>query len=83
MEYDFTLCTKYSLYLYTQNKKLSNQTTHIWTPNFRRKKKKKITFRGFGILMVIEDQYNEGDDPSDFSFSLFEMFCQSQIFLFW
>ena len=33
--------------------------------------------------MVIEDQYNEGDDPSDFSFSLFQMFCQSQIFLFW
>ena len=30
--------------------------------------------------MVVGGQYNGGGGPSYFSFSLFQMFCQSQIF---
>ena len=30
--------------------------------------------------MVVGGQYDEGDAPLDFSFSLFQMFCQSQVF---
>ena len=38
VECGFTLCTKYSLYLYTQNKKYP---TKLPTPNFKKKKEKK------------------------------------------
>ena len=38
VEYGFTLYTKYSLYLYTQNKKYP---TKLPTPNFKKKKEKK------------------------------------------
>ena len=38
VEYGFTLYTKYSLYLYTQNK---NYPTKLTTPNFKKKKEKK------------------------------------------
>ena len=48
---------------------------HIYAPNLKRKKKKKITRRGFGILMVEGGQYNGGGDFSNSSFSLFQMFC--------
>ena len=78
VECGFTLCTKYSLYLYTQNKKYP---TKLPTPNFKKKKgekkKKKGAHRGFGVLMVVGGLYNKSGDPLDFSFSLFEMFCQS------
>ena len=30
--------------------------------------------------MVVGGQYDGGSSPSDFSFSLFQIFCQSQIF---
>ena len=33
---------------------------------------------GFGILMVVGGLYNKGGDPLNSSFSLFQMFCQSQ-----
>ena len=77
VEYGFTLHTKYSLYLYTQNKnyptKLPN-LNHIYVPNFKKKKEKKNTRRGFGILMVVEGLYRRDSDPLDSSFSLFQMF---------
>ena len=81
VECGFTLCTKYSLYLYTQNKKYP---TKLPTPNFKKKKekKKKKARRGFGVLMVVGGLYNKGGDPLDSSFSLFQMFCQSQVFYF-
>ena len=52
VECGFTLCTKYSLYLYIQNKKYP---TKLPTPNFKKKKekKKKKARRGFGVLMVV------------------------------
>ena len=49
----------------------------------RGEKKKKKARRGFGVLMVVGGLYNKGGDPLDSSFSLFQMFCQSQVFLFW
>ena len=81
VEYGFTLYTKYSLYLYTQNK---NYPTKLITPNFKKKKekKKKKACRGFDVLMVVGGLYNKGSDPLDSSFSLFQMFCQSQVFYF-
>ena len=30
--------------------------------------------------MVVGGQYDRGGGPSDFSFSIFQMFCQSQVF---
>ena len=82
VKYDFTLYTKYSLYLDTQNKnyptKLPKPKSYL-SPNL---KKKKITGRGFGVLMVVGGLYNKGGDPLNFSFSLFQMFCQSQVFYF-
>ena len=84
VEYVFTLCTKYSLYLYTQKKKTTQPNypnlNHIEAPNF--KKKKKITLRGFGVLIVVGGLYNRCGDPLNSSFSLFQMFCQSQVFYF-
>ena len=82
VEYGFTLCTKYYVYLYTQNK---NYPTKLPTPNFKKKKegkKKKKAHRGFGVLMVVGGLYNKGGDPLDSSFSLFQMFCQFQVFYF-
>ena len=83
VEYGFTLCTKYYLYLHTQNK---NYPTKLPTLNFKKKKeekkKKKKAHRGFGVLMVVGGLYNKGGDPLDSSFSLFQMFCQFQVFYF-
>ena len=81
VECGFTLCTKYSLYLYIQNKKYP---TKLPTPNFKKKKekKKKKARRGFSVLMVMGGLYNKSGDPLDSSFSLFQMFCQSQVFYF-
>ena len=42
----------------------------------RQRGKKKKARRGFGVL------YNKGGDPLDSSFSLFQMFFQSQVFYF-
>lgn len=30
--------------------------------------------------MMVGGQYDGGNDPLDFSFPLFQMFCQSQVF---
>ena len=84
VECGFTLCTKYSLYLYTQNKKYP---TKLPTPNFKKKKEKKKknktkARRGFSVFMVVGGLYNKGGDPLDSSFSLFQMFFQSQVFYF-
>ena len=48
----------------------------------RKRKKKKKTRRGFGVLMVVGGLYNKSGDPLDSSFSLFQMFFQSQVFYF-
>ena len=83
VECGFTLCTKYSLYLYTQNKKYP---TKLPTPNFKnkkgKKKKKKGARRGFGVLMVVGGLYNKSGNPLDSSFSLFQILSVSG-FLFW
>lgn len=44
------------------------------------KKKKKIPIGGFSVLMVVGGQYDRGGGPSDFSFSIFQMFYQFQVF---
>ena len=49
----------------------------------KREREKKKNRRGFSVLMVVGGLYNKGSDPLDSSFSLFQMFCQSQVFLFW
>ena len=48
----------------------------------KRKIKKKKTRRGLGVLMIVGGLYNKGGDLLDSSFSLFQMFCQSQVFYF-
>ena len=48
----------------------------------RKRGKKKKARRGFGVLLVVGGLYNKGGDPLDSSFSLFQMFCQSQVFYF-
>ena len=40
------------------------------------------THRDFSGLMVVGSQYERGGDPSDSSFSLLQMPCQTQVFYF-
>ena len=40
-------------------------------------KETKLLVGGFGSLIVVGDQYNRDESPSNFSFNLLKMFCQS------
>ena len=74
-----------SLLIYPKQK-LSNQITQteiIFKPLNLKGEREKKNRRGFSVLMVVGGLYNKGNDPLDSSFSLFQMFCQSQVFLFW
>ena len=44
--------------------------------------KKKNSRRDFGGLMMVGGQYEKGGGPSNSSFSLLQMLCQTQVFHF-
>ena len=45
-------------------------------------KKKMLNAKLERHLMVVGEQYNEGGNPLDSFFSLFQMFCLSRVFYF-
>ena len=84
IEYDFTLRTKYSFFLYAQNK---NYPIKLLKPKSflssqLKKKKKNSTYRGLGSLMVVGDVYDGGGGLLDSSFSLLQILCQFHVFYF-